>query len=279
MLRFEFNMRRVRALRAWHKWFFPAPEAGDARRLTLHYHCRETKKIPGFHREAKFTKLIDLTKSEDELFDDFGKNTKPKVKRALTEGMRFSPESDANVLLQTYNAFSAAKHRPPMDESVLHAYWPRMFATKLMHEGEVLVMHSYLYDPELRRACQMHSASLFRSTDDGARQNLMGRANRLLQYLDMLWLKEKGAHVFDLGGYALHTTDPELIEVNDFKDGFGGQLVEESNYYSLPLYWLRRTKTFVAGFCEPCPASALNPFHASAKVAITKPKPAESDGN
>ena len=247
MLSFDFNLRRVQALKVWHKWFCPAPEPGDARKLVLHYHCAQLGKIPGFHRQPKFTKLIDLRQSEDELFNEFGKNTKHKVKRALSEGMRFSPETNPDNLLKTYNEFSFAKGREPMDAPRLRAYWPHMFATKLTCDGEVLVMHSYLFDPELRRACQQHSASLFRSTDDAQRQSMIGRANRLLHYLDMLWLKEKGAHIFDLGGYALNTQEPELIEVNEFKDGFGGRLVEESNYYSLPLLLLRKTKSLLAG--------------------------------
>ena len=251
MLSFEFKLRRIKSLRAWHKWFYPEPEPGDARKLVLHYHCTRLGKLAGFRREPKFTKLIDLRVNEDEIFNGFGKNTRHKVKRALTEGMRFSPETDADNLMRIYNEFSAAKGRPPMDESVLRIYWPRMLATKLTHDGEVLVMHSYLFDADLRRACQFHSASLFRSTDDVHRQSMMGRANRLLHYLDMLWFKERGADILDLGGYALNTTDPELIEVNEFKDGFGGRLVEESNYYSFPLFLLRKTKSMIADLRKP----------------------------
>lgn len=245
MLSFEFKLRRFQRLTAWHKWFYPAPEPGDARRFVLHYHCQRVGPVPGFRREPKFTKLIDLRPPEEAIFDGFGKNTKHKVKRALTEGMRFSLETDPNKLRDAYNEFARSKNRPPMDEPSLRTYWPRMVATKITFEDEVLVMHSYLLDPELRRACQQHSASLYRSSDDAQRQNLTGRANRLLHYLDMLWLKEREMETFDLGGYAKDTLDPELVEVNEFKDGFGGQLVEESNYYSLPLVWMRRLGTLL----------------------------------
>ena len=44
----------------------------------------------------------------------------------------------------------------------------------------------------------------------------------------------------DLGGYAKDTEDEHLQHVNEFKDGFGGELVEMSNYISHPLVCYRK---------------------------------------
>jgi lipid II:glycine glycyltransferase (peptidoglycan interpeptide bridge formation enzyme) len=54
--------------------------------------------VPGFRRQPKYTPLIMLRKTEDEIFAAFGKNTKHKIKRALTEGMVFSVETSMDVL-------------------------------------------------------------------------------------------------------------------------------------------------------------------------------------
>lgn len=242
MLTFQFNLSHAKAVRAWHKWFAPRPDPSDAAGLVLYYNCQHLENAPGFKREAKHTKVISLLQSEDEIFAGFSKNTKSKVKRALNEGMTFGVETDAAVMERAFNELAAAKHLPLMDSQVLRTYWPKMICTKLTFEGELLVIHSYLHDPEVKRACEQYCASSFRSTDDPQRQNLIGRANRLLHYLDMLYLKERGVEIYDLGGYALNTTCPELAEVNEFKDGFGGRLIEESTYYSLPLVLLRGTK-------------------------------------
>jgi len=247
MISFKFNLSHARAVRAWHKWFYPRPDASDAAGLAVYFHCAHRGKVPGFRRDPKYTPLISLKKSEDDIFAAFGKNTKHKIKRALTEGMIFSVESSMEVLEKAYNEFARAKDIGPMDKKTLKAYWPKMITTKLTHEGEVLVVHGFVHDADLKRVNLQWGASRFRSTDDPQQQNLIGRANRLLHYLDMLYMRERGIEVFDLGGYALNTTNPELIQVNEFKAGFGGQIVEESTYSSLPLMLLRRTKAMISG--------------------------------
>lgn len=247
MLTFEFPLSRLPFVKARHHWFHARPAASAALGLAIYYHCRHTAPVPGFRRTPKFTKLMDLRKSEEELFNDFGKDTRHKLKRGIAEGLRFSVVEDRHELRDAYNEFARAKRLPLIEERVLTAYWPRLLATKLSQDGKVLVMHAYLLDPECRRACQSHAAALFRTTDDRQQQNLIGRANRLLHYLDMLALKDRGFAVFDIGGYALNTTDPELQEVNAFKDSFGGELVEESVYTSLPLLVLRGFSGWLRG--------------------------------
>jgi Pyruvate/2-oxoacid:ferredoxin oxidoreductase gamma subunit len=84
-----------------------------------------------------------------------------------------------------------------------------------------------------------HSASHFRflSDDPIVNRNFIGRANRFLHFQDMIYFKELGFKIYDLGGYKLNTTRVDLLNVNKFKDGFRGELVEQSHYetYSLVL--------------------------------------------
>ena len=253
MLTFEFPLNRLPFVKARHHWFYERPAASSALGLAIYYHCRHTGPVPGFRRTPKFTKLTDLRKSAEELFNDFGKDTRHKLKRGIAEGLRFSIVEDRNELRDTYNEFARAKRLPLIEERVLTAYWPKLLATKLSLDGKVLVLHAYLLDRQCQRACQSHAAALFRSTDDRQQQNLIGRANRLLHYLDMLALKERRFEVFDIGGYARNTTDPELQEVNAFKDSFGGQLIEESVYSSLPLVMLRGFSGWLRGLSRRQP--------------------------
>lgn len=263
MLTFEFPLSRLACVKARHHWFHARPAAADACGLAIYYHCRHTGPVPGFRRTPKFTKFVDLRQTEEEIFNAFGKDTRHKLKRGIAEGLRFSLVEDRNELRDTYNEFARAKRLPLIEERVLTAYWPRLLATKLSQDGKVLVMHAYLLDPDGKRACQSHAAALFRTTDDRQQQNLIGRANRLLHYLEMLALKERRFEVFDIGGYALNTTDPELQEVNAFKDSFGGKLVEESVYTSLPLLMLRGFSGWLRGVPkrQPLPTPS-KPQHA-----------------
>lgn len=248
MLRFEFPLQRLPFGKATHTWFAEQPDPADAWCFAIYYQAKSTGPVRGFAREQKHTKFISLLGTEDDIFDQIGKNTKPKIKRALSEGgLRFSTIEKPEEVRDLYNEFARGKGRPPLDERTFRAYWPKMLATKISTDGEALVMHAFLVDEGLKRANHLYSASLFRSTDDGDRRSLIGRANRALHYLNMLSFKDRGIVTYDLGGYALGTQDPELQEVNEFKDSFGGQLVEESNYVSLPLHWARKISRLLRG--------------------------------
>ena len=50
------------------------------------------------------------------------------------------------------------------------------------------------------------------------------------ELLDMIYFKKEGYAIYDFGGYAYGTNNPDLIGINNFKDQFGGELVEESNF-------------------------------------------------
>ncbi len=248
MLRFEFPLQRLPFGKATHTWFAERPLPEDARGLAIYYQCKCTEPVRGFVREAKHTKFISLTGSEDDIFDQIGKNTKPKIKRALSEGgLRFALIDQPNEVRDLYNEFARGKGRPPLEERTFRAYWPKMLATKISADHDALVMHAFLVDEGLKRANHLYSASLFRSTDDSERRSLIGRANRALHYLNMLCFKDRGLTTYDLGGYALNTKDPELQEINEFKDSFGGQLVEESTYISKPLHWARKLNRLLRG--------------------------------
>ncbi len=248
MLRFEFPLRRLPFGKATHTWFAERPDPADARGLAIYYQAKSITPARGFIREVKHTKFISLAGTEDEIFDQIGKNTKPKIKRAISEGgLRFTIIESRDEVLDLYNEFARGKGRPPLDERSFRAYWPKMLATKISSDNDALVMHAFLSDEGLKRANHLYSASLFRSTDDSDRRNLIGRANRALHYLNMLNFKDRGITTYDLGGYAFGTQDPELQEVNEFKDSFGGQLVEESNYISLPLHWSRKLNRLLRG--------------------------------
>lgn len=241
MLRFEFPLRRLPFGKATHTWFAEQPDPADARGFAIYYQAKSIVPVRGFVREQKHTKFISLAGSEDDIFEQIGKNTKPKIKQALAEGgLRFSLIEAADEVRELYNEFARSKGRPPLDERTFRSYWRNMTATKISLDGDPLVMHAFLVDEGLKRANHLYSASLFRSTDDSDRRARIGRANRALHYLNMLHFRDRAITTYDLGGYAFGTQDPELQQVNEFKDSFGGQLIEESNYISLPLHLARK---------------------------------------
>jgi hypothetical protein len=96
-------------------------------------------------------------------------------------------------------------------------------------------MHAYLVDPSILRARLLYSASQHLSSNVASERAIIGRMNRYLHFQDMLYFKELNYKVYDMGGYAYETKDEVLQNINKFKDGFGGNLVCEYDYW--PWYY------------------------------------------
>ncbi len=103
----------------------------------------------------------------------------------------------------------------------------------------VIVMNAYILDETISRVRLLYSASHFRDINEKSFAAIVGRANRLLHWHAISFFKENKYLIYDLGGYALGTKDKSLININKFKDGFGGELLIESKYCSYPFLFLR----------------------------------------
>jgi hypothetical protein len=132
-----------------------------------------------------------------------------------------------NRFEQIYNAFAAMKRLPalnrPRFEGLAAAGVLDISVAKDPH-GNVLLYHANYRDAS--RATQLELPSLYRTLAQSAARNFSGRANRYLTWSDILRYKEQGLKSFDFGGW--HPgSDPEMLNINDFKRGFGGRVVRE----------------------------------------------------
>ena len=246
MLTIKHSLHHFGRINAFHRWFHETPAAKDACRLAFYYHCASTRNLPGFIRVPKFTKTIDLTQTEEEITAGYNKSTRYEVRRAEREDIEFAVGAEQEEFLQFYNGFAASKGFDLMNADELDRYWPNIQILKACHDGEPLVMHAYLMDEDASRGLMLHSASHFRNADDNQVRRLVGRANRYLHHRAIMWMRENGVRTYDFGGYAKDTQDEQMQAINKFKDHFGGQLIEESNYLSLALVTLRGFKQFLS---------------------------------
>ncbi len=222
-------------------WFHERPRPRTAIGLTLYMQCRCVEDTPGFVRRPFATKLIDLTANEESLLANCRHNTAYEIKRARREDIRFALEPRFDMFVSVFNEFARVSGLVPLTRSALDDYGDHITITQATLHEEPLVMHCYLVDRQASRARLLYSASTFHHTEESAKRYLIGRANRFLHFEDMLYFKRCGLHVYDLGGYAVDTTDPKRQAINRFKDGFGGTLKGESHFVSLPLGLCRRT--------------------------------------
>ena len=91
-------------------------------------------------------------------------------------------------------------------------------------QDNILVYHANYCDDG--RVTGLESISLFRQHEDSTIRNMIGRANRYLVWSDILRYQEQGLKLFDFGGW-YQGTDQAMLKINEFKSGFGGQVLQE----------------------------------------------------
>jgi hypothetical protein len=179
----------------------------------------------------RHTLTIDVTASEDDLLGQMGKSTRYKIRRAMGRDGLAAQTFDspsAEVLREFsdyYDGFARTK-------SLRRIFRPRLDA---MARAGMLVLSRvgrpggppltwHAYAASAGHALLMYSASFFRGYGDSADRNMIGRANRYLHWHDMLWCKGAGYPAYDLGGFDVAEQDPVTRRINEFKQGFGGEV-------------------------------------------------------
>lgn len=189
----------------------------DAFQLTRYYYPKK-RPLFGFIKREAYTATVDISVEPDIFFSNFKKNTRYEINRAKREGIAFEIEEDIDLFFQYYNEFAKSKNLEPLLYQTLHKYREHMIITKAVKDNQVLAMHVHLYNNET--AMLLYSASLFRKVSDNKLKNMIGYANRMLHYEEMLYFKKFGCKTYDFGGYGYNTEDPVEQKINHFKDSF-----------------------------------------------------------
>lgn len=218
-------------------WFGHKPKFWSCL-FTVYKQSSYCKPAIGYTRQPFYTKVIDLSQNEEELLKRFRKNTVYEILRAQREGVRKLVEDDRQAFVEFYNQFAITKDLPRITLKKVKRYREALAITKAVIGSEAVAMHAYVEDNNSNRVRLLYSASLFRLDAKSDEKSAIGRANRLLHFEDMVYFKNRGFLEYDLGGYAVNTNDPNLAGINHFKDGFSGQLKEESDFlpFSLSLF-------------------------------------------
>jgi lipid II:glycine glycyltransferase (peptidoglycan interpeptide bridge formation enzyme) len=110
--------------------------------------------------------------------------------------------------------------------------------TKVIYFERILVMHAYLCDKDSKTVRLLHSSRNLSFEDN----KLIGYANKFLHFQDMLFFKKEGYAFYDFGGIDRDSTNPVILGINRFKEGFGGMLKREYNLVSYPLSVLKKLR-------------------------------------
>jgi hypothetical protein len=199
----------------------------------IRYRSR-SEKISGIVCYPFSTILVDLTQEPDVLLAQMSKTTRNEINRAAKDELsfEFSAQPDHTWIADFfgfYAEFARQKGLPDINRARLlgmresHA----LALTRIKAaDGTVLVWHCYVHVNGWAR--MVHSASLFRSAEK-AQQAVISRSNRRLHWLDMIHFRSQGFSTYDFGGWYSGQKDAEKLNVNRFKEGFGGRVAAQYN--------------------------------------------------
>ena len=196
----------------------------------------------------------DLSRSGDELFSLIDKKGRKQINKAKTEDgiICFSllEPGDYNIdavneFIDFFNKFAQSKKLPLIGMKDLEQFvnMKNLSIRAAKKDNEILVMHQL--DVSNNRAKSQRSCSMFRNSNDPEYKKLVSRANRLLQWEDMVYFKEKGLLIYDVGGW-YDGKDKEQLSLNEFKESFGGEKRQEY-LYAVPVSFYGYIWVFLRG--------------------------------
>lgn len=185
----------------------------------------------GWESDEFHTLLVELAGDEDALWRGVQTSCRQEIRRAdERDGVTLAiTDTPGEEELRTFHGFHAAaareRGRGPADLAALRELRARggLSLGRVEAAGErVLAWHAHVVSN--RRARLLLSAI---SRDVGSDRAMVGRANRLLHWKEMLHFREAGLGTYDFGGVSLASPDKPVAGVDAFKRLFGGKPVRE----------------------------------------------------
>jgi hypothetical protein len=213
-------------------WFDEDPQALDGYDLLI---CHQRSKPLAPRRWMYFyTILIDLTLEPEELFNKMNKTTIKEIKRAKDKDklVYFFIDSPKHHEIEEFSSLfdmhPRTKEQLPIDRNRLHTLNEigLLRISKIQtQDGTNLIWRCNLAHESQRRVQPLFAASLHHASSEREIISLVGRANRLLHYSEMLHFKNQGFLLYDFNGWYAGVDDEKRLQINRFKEGFGGRIV------------------------------------------------------
>jgi hypothetical protein len=172
-----------------------------------------------------------LGDGEEALLTAFKKDCRYEIRRAMQGNVAYLQTGRAGVgelrdFLEAYDHFAQSRGLAPADR-------PRLFGlaetgmlalSQAYHETHgPLVWHAYCRAGSAM--ILLHSVPTHGPKADSRVGQLVGRANRLLHFRDMVTFEAEGITTYDWGGWYEGDSDQAKLRINQFKEEFGGEVV------------------------------------------------------
>lgn len=197
----------------------------------------------GMKKKYGHTIHIDLTKSAEEILQDFKSNTRNEVRRAIREDFFFEPVTDLQEFVEFYNNFAQEKSLETISLGHLTKYGKNVIMYRAGVNGTTLCMHASTLDDDVKIAALLYSASV--RLDQGIEKKSVGFANRFLHYKEFIAFKEKGYKKYDFSGVCIDESQPEKYSIGLFKKSFGGEEITSVELKSYPMLIIQTIKELI----------------------------------
>ncbi len=180
-----------------------------------------------------YTLLLDMRERPETLLAKMNKETRYEIRRAEEKDgieCRIWETTDAvcrGGFSSFYNQFAAERGLAPLNLNKLQKFADQgelILSAAHSPAGKALVWHSYYRGH--RRVRLLHSATCS-SPSDNRERSLLGRANRLLHWRACRSSVPRN-ETYDFGGWH-EGHDSKKIAINQFKQGFGGEITLNYN--------------------------------------------------
>jgi lipid II:glycine glycyltransferase (peptidoglycan interpeptide bridge formation enzyme) len=230
-------VRQYGPIRIYQKWFYEKPDIQDRYSFTVYKQAASLVPYKGFIRKDFYTLHIHLDKHNDEIFSSFYKTIQQEIKKSLKENTYTTVSHDIRTFLVFFNPFAQFKGIPSLSHKTLSSYGDAILFTWIYQDTIPLAAHAYLIDNENSIVRLLYSATSPRNEKD---KNFVARSNKRLHWHDICYFKEQGFKIYDFGGLALKPGNKETEGIDFFKQSFGGEIVHQSHYESIPAFVLKK---------------------------------------
>ena len=181
-----------------------------------------------FHKKEGMTTVVNLNKTEEEIFGSFRNNfVQKQIRRGERNQIKIEHNQDFKSFRNLYKEFRKTHRLPkeridPLEEvaDIFLAY----YKNKLIAGGLFLIGHNIVRVWAL--------ASLTKTRDLFSRE-IIGQANRMVLWEAMKYAKSVGCSEFDLGGISPNSSNKHMRTLAEFKEAFGGERRKSFYYYKI----------------------------------------------
>ncbi|SMP54858.1 hypothetical protein [Anoxynatronum buryatiense] len=209
--------------------------------VVYYFFCRQS--YPGAREYA--TAVIDLNRDEEALLHSFRDSTRKAIRRMLRDEslvieIEESPtKMQVDSFLEKYDDFTRMKGFEPSERRRVYQLLAhhRIGMVTAWYEDRLLLQRILIEDTE--KVLPYFGFTERLNETEAHRIQLISAVSKTVDYRCMLYWKEKGKHLYDLGGLLPADGDLSWQQVNHYKEGFHGEILKEYEFY-YPLTWQGR---------------------------------------